>query len=205
MHRKSQSNFVWLRDRLPKDMPGIRPIIYGYDTQLVQSESVQTVDDLASSFIARLASIGKVYTSAKPLIVIVHSLGGILLKSALVQMASSLGEEGSILSSIKMIIFFGVPSRGMHMSHLLPMVKGQPNEHLVQLLSPYSDYLSSLNRHFSGIATIREIRLISAFETKLSRTTQVCLVRRFPLPFGLISPGNRGWYMGTHGALRASC
>jgi hypothetical protein len=204
MHRKSQSNFVWLRDRLPKDMPGIRPIIYGYDTQLVQSESVQTIDDLASSFIARLASIGKAYTSAKPLIVIVHSLGGILLKSALVQMASSLG-KGSILTSIKMIIFFGVPSRGMHMSHLLPMVKGQPNERLIQLLSPNSDYLSSLNRHFSGIATIREIRLISAYETKLSRTTQVCLVRRFLLPFGLISPGNRGRYMGTHRALRASC
>jgi hypothetical protein len=204
MHRKSQSNFVWLRDRLPKDMPGIRPIIYGYDTQLVQSESVQTIDDLASSFIARLASIGKAYTSAKPLIVIVHSLGGILLKSALVQMAGG-PDRGSILNSIKMIIFFGVPSRGMHMSHLLPMVKGQPNEHLVQLLSPDSDYLSLLNRHFSGIATIREIRLISAYETKLSHTTQVCLVRRFPSSFGLISPGNRGWYMGTHGALQASC
>jgi hypothetical protein len=43
---KSQSNFVWLRDRQSKDMPGIRPIIYGYDTQLTQSEPVQIIDDL---------------------------------------------------------------------------------------------------------------------------------------------------------------
>src|SRR2546423_13508622 len=34
MQRNSDNNFVWLRDRLPKDAPEIRPIIYGYDTQL---------------------------------------------------------------------------------------------------------------------------------------------------------------------------
>jgi hypothetical protein len=116
MHRGSQTNFVWLRDRLPRDMPGIRPIIYGYDTQLVKSESVQTIDNLASSFIARLRSIGRESLYAQPLIVIAHSLGGILLRSALIQMANSGGEENFILRSIKMIIFFGVPSKGMHVS-----------------------------------------------------------------------------------------
>jgi hypothetical protein len=173
MHRDSETNFVWLRDRLPKDMPAIRPIIYGYDTQLVKSESVQTIDDLASSFIARLKSIGRALSSAKPLLVIAHSLGGILLRNALVQMASSGDEETFILKSIKMIILFGVPSKGMHMSHLLPMVEGQPNHHLVELLSPSSGHLSSLSQHSSNIATLHKIRLISAYETKRSHTTKV--------------------------------
>lgn len=174
MHRGSETHFVWFRDRLPKDMPAIRPILYGYDTQLVKSESVQTIDDLAISFITRLKSIGRALLSAKPLIIIAHSLGGILLRNALIQMATSGDEETFMLKSIKMIICFGVPSRGMQMSHLQPMVEGQPNQHLVKLLSPDSDHLFSLSQQFSNIATLRGIRLISAYETKLSPTTQVC-------------------------------
>jgi len=184
MHRDSEANFVWLRDRLPRDIPAIRPIIYGYDTQLVQSESVQTTDDLALSFIARLKSIGKTLLSAKPLVIIAHSLGGILLRTALIQMASSGDEETFILKSIKMIIFFGVPSKGMHMSHLLPMVEGQPNRHLVELLSPGSSLLSSLSQHSSNIATLNGIRQISAYETKRSRTTKVS----WPLITSLFAP-----------------
>ena len=60
------------------------------------------------------------------------------------------------------------------MSHLLPMVEGQPNHHLVELLSPGSGRLSSLSQHSSNIATLHKIRLISAYETKRSRTTKVC-------------------------------
>ena len=182
MHRDSETNFVWLRDRLPKDIPAIRPIIYGYDTQLVKSESVQTIDDLAVSFIARLKSIGRVLLSAKPLIIIAHSLGGILLRNSLIQMATSGDEETFILKSIKTIIFFGVPSRGMQMSHLQPMVEGQPNQHLVKLLSPDSDHLISLSQQFSNIAVLRGIRIISAYETKRSRTTQVCSSLATTLP-----------------------
>jgi hypothetical protein len=181
MHRDSEAHFVWLRDRLPKDMPAIRPIIYGYDTKLVKSESVQTIDHLASSFVARLKSVGRALSSAKPLIIVAHSLGGILLRRALIQMASSGGEETFMLKSIKMIFFFGVPSKGMHMSHLLPMVEGQPNGDLIQMLSPGSSQLSSLSQHFSNIATLHRIRLISAYETKRSRTTKVYLFHILPL------------------------
>ena len=134
---------------------------------------MQTIDDLASSFIARLKSIGRALLSAKPLIIIAHSLGGILLRNALIQLASSGEEETFILRSIKMIISFGVPSKGMHMSHLLPMVEGQPNQPLIELLLPDSDGLSPLSQHSSSIATLHEIRLITAYETKRSRTTKV--------------------------------
>ena len=175
MHRDPEANFVWLRDRLPKDMPTIRPIIYGYDTQLVKSESVQTIDDLAISFITRLKSIGRALLSAKPLIIVAHSLGGILLRNALIHMASSGDQETCMLRSIKMIISFGVPSSGMHMSHLQPMVEGQPNEELVRFLSPDSGHLLSLSQQSCNIAIRHKIRLISAYETKRSRTTQVYL------------------------------
>ena len=37
---------MWLRDSLPKDLPGIRVLIYGYDTQLQNSKSIQNTSDL---------------------------------------------------------------------------------------------------------------------------------------------------------------
>ena len=66
MQRSPDNDFVGPRDRLPKDMPVIRFTIYGYDTQLLNSESIQTIDDLASSFLARLKAIGRASVSAKP-------------------------------------------------------------------------------------------------------------------------------------------
>ena len=199
MQRSSTYDFVWLRDRLPKDMSSIRPIIYGYDTKLVKSESAQTIEDLSSSFIANLKSIGRPSLFAKPLIILAHSLGGILLKSALTQMAGSDEKDRAILGSIKMIIFFGVPSKGMELSHLLPMVDGQPNSDLIQLLSPDSEYLSSLNQRFSNIAALRDIRLISAYETKHSPTTRARLTftTSFTEPRVDMSLDVRDWRLGT--------
>lgn len=164
---------MWLRDLLPKDLPSIRSIIYGYDTTLLTSESFQTVDDIALSLIVKLRSIGRSSPSAKPSIFLAHSLGGIVLKRALVLLANSGDTERKVLESIRGIILFGVPSRGMHMSHFLPMVEGYPNESLIRLLSPDSTYLSDLDQQFSGIAHLANVRLISVYETKMTRTTKV--------------------------------
>ncbi|SPO06920.1 uncharacterized protein DNG_09614 [Cephalotrichum gorgonifer] len=39
-------NNVWLRDFLPKDLPNIRVLLYGYDTKLPGSLSKQSIEDL---------------------------------------------------------------------------------------------------------------------------------------------------------------
>lgn len=164
---------MWVRDSLPKDLPNVRSIIYGYDTQLVKSESFQTIDDLALSFIASLKSVGRSSLSSKPLVFLAHSLGGIILKRALLLLANSGNVERHILGTVCAAMFFGVPSRGMRMSHLRPMVKERPNENLVEQLGQNSQYLPQLQEQFSGVALLQHIRMISAYETKRSRTVQV--------------------------------
>lgn len=169
---------MWLRDRLPREMPNVRSIIYGYDTALIGSESVKGVDDIAIALISKMKSIGRSSPSAKPLLMLAHSLGGIVLKQAMVTMARTGDSSNVMVDLIRSVVFFGVPNQGMKVSYLLPMVEDQPNAHIVHLLSTDSDYLQSLDRQFSGIVTHRGVRIMSVYETKRSATTQVC---NFPL------------------------
>lgn len=167
---------MWLRDQLPHDFPTLRIMIYGYDTKLLKSESFQTIDDLATTLITHMRAIGKALASTRPVLFFAHSLGGLILKRALCFLATSGEADAFMLEKIQMILFFGVPSSGMKMTYLLPMVDGQPNKSLIERLSEDDNhgYLKWLNDTFSGISRLRKIRLISAYETQRTKTAQVC-------------------------------
>lgn len=168
-----ESNFMWLRDKLPRDVPGLRCITYGYDTTLVQSQSVKTIDDIARSFLSRLHSIWRASPTRKPILFLAHSLGGVVLKRALVEIANAQDGWSFVLDDVKAALFFGTPNKGMPISHLLPMVENQPNESLVEALAPNSEYLRDLEEKFDGIARLRNIRLISIFETQWTEVPNV--------------------------------
>jgi hypothetical protein len=170
---------MWLRDKLPGDVSTFRQIIYGYDTSVTGNESFQVIDDLATSFIAKLRSIGRASTTAKPLIYFAHSLGGIILKHALVTLAGSCGDERLMLEKTRSIFFFGVPHLGMEMSPLLVIAEGQPSEPLVRALSHEDHSLARLDDQFHGIAMFSKVEVISLYETKLSRAAKVGNALRF--------------------------
>ena len=165
---------MWLRDRLPQDVPQLRSLIYGYDTKLFKSHSFQDLDDIVWSFIASLREIRQSLPPAKPLILLAHSLGGIVLKRALVVMVlEGNDEEKAILDSVKGLVFFGVPHRGMEISHLLAMVAKQPNEDLIsRTLSPDSALLPQLHEQFSEIAMRVNQDTRFVYETAKSQTTE---------------------------------
>lgn len=146
---------------------------------LWQSESFQTVQDIAISFVSRLATTGRSGPSAKPLIFLAHSLGGLVLKHALLQLANSV-QRRHIFDAVQAVIFFGVPHGGMTISHLQSMVGGQPNRTLVDDLRPESTYLRVLDEQFSGLAN-QSLRIFSVFETKRSPTVQVLFLLFSPL------------------------
>jgi hypothetical protein len=165
---------MWIRDEVPANIPGIRTILYGYDSSLVGSNSFQSIDDIARGLIAQLRANGCHMISAKSLIFLAHSLGGIVLKEALVQIAGARNNlDHSILGKVRAAIMFGVPSLGMEQSHILAMVEGQVNESLVESLSTDSPYLRSLDRSYFGISKLREIQIYYAYETRTSPTVQV--------------------------------
>jgi len=157
---------MWLRDALPKAFPTIRVILYGYDTKLFESSSFQTIADLGSNLARTLDAFGFTSPTAKPLMFLAHSLGGIVVKEALVG-------EHSITRATIGSIFFGVPSRGMETQALMTMVNGQPNKNLVLDLAVGSDYLQCLDDRFFEVVRCGKMELFQGYETKTSPTVEV--------------------------------
>jgi hypothetical protein len=95
---------MWLCDDLPNDFPHARILTYGYDTKLENSQSIQDLEAIASTFrtalkivrpknsvsavfpplfrahIKSLLNIQDGKLNDKPILFIAHSLGGIVLK-----------------------------------------------------------------------------------------------------------------------------
>ncbi|KAI1111016.1 hypothetical protein F5Y14DRAFT_454429 [Nemania sp. NC0429] len=161
--------FMWIRDALPRSLPNIRPIIYGYDTALQGSTSFQSIFDLSLGLIQNLAANGWSSPLCKPLVFLAHSLGGLVLKQTFVTLANKT-PDAPILRSTQGVVFFGVPNSGMEQSELLSVVKGQPNSGLVSDLSLHSPYTRQLDQQFIGISALQDTLLYWGYETKESPT-----------------------------------
>ena len=76
------------------------------------------------------------------------------------------GANLQILDRTCAILLFGVPNKGMSISHWIPMVEGKPNERLVRSLSQENSALEELDRQFSGIIKLNShIRVFCFYET----------------------------------------
>ncbi|OJD32091.1 kinesin light chain p46822 [Diplodia corticola] len=169
---RGETPFMWLRDGIPEDFPGSRSIIYGYGSQVPDSSSFQRPHDIAARLVNRLRSVGFGSSQSRPVILLAHSLGGIILKEALIILAGISDQEYSFLGNLKLVIFFGVPHKGMSTSRLVTMVQGNPNEDLIRDLSPNSSYLRHVEERFNGVHTRRGFRVVSFYETKTTKTVQ---------------------------------
>ncbi|KAK3342072.1 hypothetical protein B0T25DRAFT_358324 [Lasiosphaeria hispida] len=163
--------FMWIRDGLPNHLQGTRAIIYGYDTQLHESTSFQSVRDLANELINQLETFGWGSLLMKPLAFVAHSLGGLVLKDALAQLGKSTSETyKTLLSIVRGAVFFGVPNLGMEQDHFRIMAQNNPNEALIEDIARGSNYLKRLNEEFTQHTSEQHLLCFWAFETSESPT-----------------------------------
>ncbi|ROV90935.1 hypothetical protein VMCG_09991 [Cytospora schulzeri] len=168
----NDKDYMWIRDTLPRQLPHIRAILYGYDTTLVNSYSFQSIPEVANTLIDHLMPAGWQSSEMKPLVFLAHSLGGIVLKQMLVLLNKSENLRQLMLNRARGGILFGVPSQGMTQGPLLAMVKGRPNETLVRDLAKGSPFLRDLDIAFSSIGHNLRMGFHWAYETKESRTVE---------------------------------
>ena len=161
---------MWIRDALPRFLPNIRPILYGYDTTLLRDNSFQSIFDLAVGLLDQLKANGWTSPKTKPLAFLAHSLGGLVLKQAFVCLANKIDHDDPLRNAIKGAVLFGVPNFGMTQSHLMEAVKGQANSKLIADLASGSPFLAQLDAQFSGIAYLQQLQLFWGYETRESPT-----------------------------------
>ncbi|KAH8591792.1 hypothetical protein B0O99DRAFT_631673 [Bisporella sp. PMI_857] len=101
----------WLEHFLPSRIPYARILAYQYNANIAFGTSSAGVEQQAMNLLNFLSLERKIY-SARPIIFIAHSMGGIIVKQALVTAFHGDGTNAMIPTITYGIVFFGVPHKG---------------------------------------------------------------------------------------------
>lgn len=118
----NDSKQLWLRDFLPSQLRDVgiaaRIMSYGYDSTTAFSKSVTDIEDQATMLLNALALERQSPPENKrPLIFIAHSLGGIIVKKAMIIAHERSSIYGTVLDSVRALVLFGVPHRGSDLAY----------------------------------------------------------------------------------------
>ncbi|KAK4451012.1 hypothetical protein QBC34DRAFT_459505 [Podospora aff. communis PSN243] len=121
----ADNDVLWLRDLLPSDIPKARIYSWGYDarTHGASHLSLQYLYDHALDLVSALCRKRKLSnTMERPIIFVAHSLGGLVVKSALIHADAArqeaLDDHRAIKISTYGIIFMGTPHQGSNAADL---------------------------------------------------------------------------------------
>ncbi|KAL7267085.1 hypothetical protein RUND412_010342 [Rhizina undulata] len=166
----AQNGNFWLASFLPKEIPHARIFTYGYASKAHFSDSSQKVEDFAKNLLHRLSQ-KRMHENEKrrPIIFICHSLGGIVIKKALI-LAYAAKEYADLRNSVYGIIFMGTPHQGSIvavyaslLSTFIP-VRSLIRADLLKELEPGSKSLENISYEFKHIGMSLE-SIVSFYET----------------------------------------
>ncbi|KAI1197061.1 hypothetical protein F5X97DRAFT_334208 [Nemania serpens] len=184
-----QQGRLWLRDDLPQSLPEARIFLYEFDSRIFANKH-ETFWDAGNEFLDCLR--GKRRSDrCRPLILVGHSLGGLLIKQALVN-AHDNAHYSDIESSVKGLVFFGTPHEGGNTqsakvklgfaaAKIAESLGFNSNDSIIQALTPgslFGDFLRESFRH-----QLENYLIISFWEKKST------IVTKASATFGL--PGHR--------------
>ena len=174
----------WPRDLVPSTIPNARVLTYGYDTRIRHKAGPSgsrdtTVYDIAWDFLVALEAERRA-ESSRPIIFVVHSLGGIVIKEML-RRSSDCYQSQTHLRDIYIstigIMFFGTPHSGAdprtffhHIAEKFFKALGfSVDEQIVNSLLPSSERLKELRDSF-GPRAYEQNWIIHSFQEQLGLT-----------------------------------
>ena len=179
---------MWLKDFLPSELPFARIMTFGYDSTVLLSKSVAEIEDKALELLNQLSlertSHEPADSNGRPIVFIAHSLGGILVKKAIIlaHERSHEPEYKDVLDNTKGIAFLGTPHRGSDSAWwgavVANIVKGlsigtSTNPRLVSDLKKDSSSLGSISSQF--VHRTKGIRIYTFHETRKTGSVVVRL------------------------------
>ncbi|KAG9024276.1 hypothetical protein FS842_005502, partial [Serendipita sp. 407] len=170
---------MWLKDLLPGDIPKARILTYGYDadTRSFSRTSTQTIFHHAEAFAEDLSRLRRATDPKRPVIFLAHSLGGIILKKALVLCHGddfeTTGNLRDILVSTFAILFFGTPHSGANGVQLAEWM----GRVLSVCMSTNDRILKALNRDSPELENIQRLYLPAS-----KRINTIFFYEEYPTP-----------------------
>ncbi|CZR51417.1 uncharacterized protein PAC_01293 [Phialocephala subalpina] len=162
----SSGDVFWPRDFLKDDVKNARVITWGYDASVANAfayASKESIFGHADTLLNDLARLRKRIT--RPIVFICHSLGGLVVKAALIESAAYNSHKrhptlGEIYASTIGVIFLGTPHRGSSKENLGEVVANvaklsfrQPNKQLLATLKTDSHILENQRDQFTTISS----------------------------------------------------
>lgn len=153
---------LWLRDQLPDELPGARIFSYGYDATVVFSRATGGIEEFATTLLGHLLRERSGDANRqRRIIFICHSMGGIVIKKALIRAVSD-ERYKNIYDSTSAILFLATPHLGSDETNLplsianvfncllaLPMrLSGRMRDELITPLARGSPVLSAIQNEF---------------------------------------------------------
>ncbi|PTB65131.1 hypothetical protein BBK36DRAFT_1121948, partial [Trichoderma citrinoviride] len=148
------ANTLWLEDFLSSAIPDARIMTFGYDSKLMLSHSRDSIEDFATELLnqiwmLRLSQKDK----CRLLVFIAHSLGGIVVKKAIILAHGNNHHYGHIASSTIGIVFLATPHQGSDLTRwasLLTLISKNRliRSDLIDTLKPQSSVLSQISKSF---------------------------------------------------------
>jgi len=114
----NQTKKMWLRDFLPDQIPRSRIMTFGYDARVTGTRNVIGIQENAGNLLEALTTLRRNKEERKrPIIFIGHSLGGIVIKKALI-IARGEKPYTLILDATYAVIFMGTPHHGSRLADI---------------------------------------------------------------------------------------
>lgn len=161
----------WIQDFLPTDFPHCRIVLVNHDSRWDAYSPAQSLRDYGSVILDSVASIRRdEEEKSRPLILLGHSFGGILLKKALVvgKEADPNTRQRLVADSADGAIFFGTPHKGSNfalfgtLASYFQYWRGSRTD-LLEFLTPSSKELEDL--HMSFLRAFDRVYMCNFFET----------------------------------------
>ncbi|KAJ5758696.1 hypothetical protein N7520_005852 [Penicillium odoratum] len=169
--RDRDLDYLWPQLWLPRDLPSARILTFGYNAHFLSKKerTSLTISDFANDLLFRMkhGESGSTRLGQVPIIVVAHSMGGLVFKKAFVQGHMN-DEYRSVVATIKAVLFLATPHRGTVLADTLNLILrssffGHSSKKYVSELTRGSPTIDELNETFRHHAP--KLQMFSFYET----------------------------------------
>ncbi|KAK1460891.1 hypothetical protein CMEL01_15188 [Colletotrichum melonis] len=200
----------WPKALLPSEIPDARVLAYGYDADVAKATemvSVSRIRDHAATFLKRLTNFrDRTDSSARPIIFVCHSLGGLVCQAVRVTQVFTVMKAlarahtrehlKEVLEATRGILFLGTPHHGSALAVWAERlgksvgVLKQTNTEILGVLRPESEVLAEIQDNFHNITQ-------SQTKAGVGTIQITCFYEELPLPgIGLVVPQHSAIFPG---------